>query len=205
MTNDFKEPFGYIHPKSTYILGLDLNRRGKDSTAFSILEQLPFNDPNIFLSYFEEHNYDVLTKAIDRVILLHAYFDFKKIYIDSTGLGSGVCDVLKQKISGGIVEEVMFTQKSKAEMFWNLKLLMQQNKLKLPNYLANSNALAKKLYFQLLAIRQEQDENDRLPKIYHDSKMHDDLVCSLALAALYFNQRKSFKKSYGLYGNNPTI
>jgi phage FluMu gp28-like protein len=194
---DIIKPTGSIHSKSTYVLGLDLNRRGADETALVILEK-PFTSDKVFVCYIETHNYSKLTEAIGRVLSLNALFEFSKIYLDSTGLGSGVCDVLKEKIPNGIVEEVIFTRKSKPEMFNNLKLLMQQGKLKFPNYLETENHQAKKLYFQFLSIQQEFTSDSEVPKIYHEDNTHDDIVCALALAALHFSPRRQIRRGYGL-------
>lgn len=196
---DMLRPPGSIHPKSTYVLGLDLNRRGNDETAFVVVERFALTE-NLFVSYIETNNYKTLTAAIGRTLYLHSIFNFTKIYVDSTGLGSGVCDVLKEKIGHGIVEEVMFTRNSKAEMFYNLKLLLQQKKLFIPDYLTNSETVVKKMYFQFLSIQQEFTGDSEIPKIYHDKGTHDDIVCSLALACIYFNQKRNRKSGYFLSG-----
>lgn len=193
-----------INSKSTYILGVDLNRRGKDETAFVVLEQFPFDDNTVIVSYIETCNYTNLAETIDRIMILNSYFDFRKIYVDATGMGGGVFDVLNKKLSRGIVEEVIFTRNSKAEMFYNLKLLMQQKRLKFPNYLESTNPYVKKLYFQLLSIRAEfsDDSQSKVPKIFHESTSHDDIVCSLALAALYFEKKYGRRKYHLVSGSN---
>lgn len=197
---DIRLPSGAVFEKSKYVLGADLNRRGADETAFVVLEQLPFGDTNIFVSYLETQNFSKLTETIGRILHLHSVFNFDKIYIDATGLGSGVCDVLKEKIGGGIVEEIIFTSKSKPEMFVNLQLLMQQGKMKIPDYIQMNNALAKKLYFQFLSILREYKGDSEVPRVYHEKGKHDDLVCSLALAALYFQPHKTRRKGYNISG-----
>lgn len=192
-------PSGAVNSKSTYSMGVDLNRKGADATAFVVLEK-PFNSEKCFLVYMEVHNYNKLTEAIGRILYLHSIFNFKKIYIDTTGLGGGVTDVLTEKISNGVIEEVMFTKNTKAEMFYNLKLLMQQQKIHIPNYVTDSNSLSKTLYYQLLEIHQEFTGNSEIPKIYHTSTSHDDLVCALCLAALHFKPANMIKKHYSLSG-----
>ena len=80
------------HPKATYILGLDLARHGKDESAFVVIEQAPFKQ-DLRVVYIDTTNDKPLTDAIGRVISLHSKFSFSKVYIDETGLGSGVVDV----------------------------------------------------------------------------------------------------------------
>ncbi len=123
-------PNGEIHPKSTYILGVDIARQGADETALVILEQIAF-DTNIFVSHIETLNTPDLNSAIGRVLFLDKFFSFKKIIVDMTGMGAGVVDILKSKL-GYKVEGIWYTQKLKAEMFTNLKLLMMR---KLINYI----------------------------------------------------------------------
>jgi phage FluMu gp28-like protein len=194
-------PTGSIHPKSTYVLGVDLNRKGKDSTAFVVLEN-PFNSDGIFLVYVEVKNYDSLTQPIGRILFLNSLFNFKKIYIDTTGLGGGVTDVLTEKLGSGIVEEVIFTRISKPHMFNNLRLLMQQQKIYFPNYLTTKKEEHKKLYFQFLSINQAFSSDSEMPKISHQPRTHDDIICALALASLEFQPKNTISRSYSLVGVN---
>ena len=178
---------------------------GKDETALVILEQLPF-DVNIFVSYLEIIPTTDLSEVIGRVLFLSKFYKFKKIIIDETGLGGGVVDVLKSKMPGGKVEGIWYTQKSKAEMFTNLKLLMMKQKggLFLPDYLHMNDAIIKKMYYQFLAITQVYKDGDatRLPKISHEQRTHDDLVNAICLAAMYFKVGGNQKKRYLLGGFN---
>ena len=112
-------PIGELNYKSTYILGVDPARSGADETALVILEQIAF-DTNIFVSHIETLNTPDLNTAIGRVMFLDSFYNFKKIIIDETGLGAGVCDILKSKLNHK-VEGIWYTQKLKAEMFTNLK------------------------------------------------------------------------------------
>jgi len=193
-------PQGFIHPKSQYILGMDVARTGADESAFVVLEKNQFS-PNIFICYLETLKTPDLKSAINRVIFLNKFFNFKKIIIDETGLGAGVSDVLKGEI-GNKVEGIWYTLKSKAELFNNLKLLMirKEGRLFIPDYNISSNAMVRKLYYQFLSIHQDMKDGMSTPKFSHDEKQHDDLVNALALAASYFDVRKRLRKIYGLVG-----
>lgn len=195
-------PYKNIHPKASYFLGVDIARHGADETALVIIEQQPFagvEDP-VYVCYVETYSNKDLTHTIGRILYLYSLFNFKKITIDETGLGSGVVDVLKEKIEAGVIEGVTFTRKIKAEMFYNLKLMMQQGKLKIPNFLFNANINCKKMYYQFLNIQQEFNSNSELPTIYHESNTHDDTICSLALACWQFRPAKMHRRNYGLSG-----
>jgi len=171
-------PRGEFNRKSTFILGCDPARTGADESALVVLEQ-PFSSTNIFVTYMEALHTPDLRDLIGRVLYLHKFFNFKKIYIDETGLGAGVTDILKGKLPGK-VEGVWYTQKIKAEIFNNLKLLMQrpESKLYLPDYRTQDNAIIKKMYYQFLSISRTFKDNDptRTPKISHESRTHDDIV-----------------------------
>ena len=197
-----RKPIAEYNPKSKYILGLDVARTGKDETALVILEQLPF-DENIFITYIETLDTPRLTMAINRVIFLDSFFHFEKIYIDETGLGAGVCDILKEKLKHR-VEGIWYTQKSKVEMFNNLKLLMvrKNGALYIPDYTSTTNPSVRKMFYQFLSITQEYKDDDatKLPKISHEDREHDDIVNATALAAMYFNIGKNIRRAYPLAG-----
>jgi len=190
--------FPTIQSQAKYILACDPARMGKDASGFIVLEKLKNSDV-VYVKYIDTTNNTKLTETIGRILYLHSYFNFTKIYLDSTGMGSGLTDVLKEKLGNGVVEEIVFTRNSKAEMFFNLKILMQQGKLKIPNYITNNDTMCKKLYMQFLEIQQEYNSNSDIPKIFHTLNAHDDLVCALALACLYFKVGRG-RRGYSIAG-----
>lgn len=187
-------PSTEINPKSIYVCGVDFGRT-KDETAITILEQPAFQT-KIYFAYCETHQNMSLTDAVRRIQFLHTKFNFKKIYCDNTGLGIGPVDSLKEIIgkNSGIVEGITFTNASKAEMFTNLKLLLEQQKLLLPEDI--NDPRVKKLTLQLLSIIVDYDSGR--VKFSHEERSHDDVVCSLALACLYFKPGHTLKRKYGL-------
>jgi hypothetical protein len=200
MVKDIRVPSGGFNDKSTYVAGVDIARTGKDETAIVVLEQLPF-DNNIFICYIETLHTPDLNMAINRMIFLNQIFNFKKIICDETGLGAGVTDVLKQKL-GVKVEGIWYTNKSKNEIFNNLKILMTKKtaRLYIPDYNTSTNPIIRKMFYQFLSINQEASETGNI-KIYHEERSHDDIINALALAASYFNIKKSVR-SYPFLGIN---
>lgn len=200
-----KIPQGQYNEKSTYVLGVDPARTGKDQTGLIILEQPPFQF-NIFVVYIELLHTPDLVDLKNKIIYLNERFNFKKIIIDETGLGAGVSDMLKEKFKGK-VEGVWYTQNKKAEMFYNLKLLMTKKtsetepQLFIPDYNTSNNQFVRKLYYQFLSIQQEFNERS-IPRIFHEEHSHDDAVNALALAATYWKIGKSNRKHYGFAGFN---
>ena len=196
---NIRVPIGEINDKSIYICGLDVARTGKDETAIVILEQLPF-DNNIFIKIIETLHTPDLTMAIGRVQYLDSIFHFKKIIVDETGLGAGVSDSLKNKMQGRVTG-IWYTNKSKNELFLNLKLLMSRanRKLYIPDYSRSTDSLIRKMFYQFLSIKQEvSDKSDNL-RITHEVREHDDIINALALAASWFNVIKR-RRSYPLLG-----
>lgn len=182
------KPRGEIMPKSTFVLGVDLARMGEDSTVFVVLEK-PFDDNDVYVAFIKEVAHNLLNEAADYIKFLDTTFHFEKIYIDTTGLGSGVFDFLTADQSFNYrCVDCMFGSNLdgkpfKEVMFSNLKMLMektakgQSGGLHLPNH--------KKLLYQLIDLRYEIANNGRV-KIHHSDRGHDDLADALALACLYF-------------------
>jgi phage FluMu gp28-like protein len=193
-------PKGEINPYNTFTMGVDFARFGKDASAIIVLEQ-PRDSDKVYIVYLEEIQKKPLTDVITRILYIQSMINCKKIYCDVTGLGAGPVDILKEKI-GGAVEGVTFTAQSKVDMFYNLKLLLQQKRLIIPDYTTVNKPLVKKLFYEFLSIKKEQKTDDKLPRITHEEGTHDDLVCALALACLFFRVGKKFRRSYGLAGVN---
>jgi len=180
-------PIGAIHPKSEYILGVDFARMGQDSSVFIILEK-PFGEEIIYVVYIEEMKHRHLNEAVGKVKFLDAKFHFHKIYLDETGLGSGPTDMLREHFGGFKVQGVYFTIKSKQDLYSNLKRMMEQKQLKIPNY--------RKLLFQLADLRYEVTSSGNL-KIHHSERGHDDFPDALALACFHYTVKS--KSEYHLF------
>jgi phage FluMu gp28-like protein len=131
--------------------------------------------------FIDSYKHKALTEAIGRIKYSDYKFNFKRILIDSTGLGAAVSDIIKEDLKFK-VEDITFTMKSKQSMFGNLKLQLEKGRLKLPNH--------RKLYYQLLDLRYEVSKTGDL-KLHHSKNGHDDFPDALALACYYFRQQSS--------------
>jgi len=189
------KPIGEITPKATFVLGVDLARMGEDSSVFVVLEK-PFDEEDIFVAFIKEIKHNLLNEAADYIKFLDNTFHFEKIYIDTTGLGSGVFDFLtvddsfsyrcvdctfSSSLNGKPFKEVIYS---------NLKMLLEKNIKKQPGGLHLPNH--KKLLYQLLDLRYEIANNGRI-KIHHSERGHDDYADALALACLYFKPSEYVK------------
>lgn len=177
--SDYKPLFLPTQGKQ-YYLGADIARFGTDSTVLTVVEKGSEMLPHKVVQIKELHGLPV-DEVIEEIFALHKVFHFNKIYTDETGLGAGVTDVLRQRLGErnkakfatsakqydyqDIVVGVTFTIKSKVDIFSNLRVLMEQGRLIIPNN--------KKLVYQLKDFRYERTESGNM-KLHHSDGGHDD-------------------------------
>lgn len=125
--------------RGTYFYGADVARMDRDEFAHEIVER----SPERLLRHVES----IVTKNVPlpasarHIMHLNKQYDFKKEYIDSGGMGIGVCDILredddnKRKVveinnASRIYNNVEGKKKIiKEELYHNLKNLLETNKL----------------------------------------------------------------------------
>jgi len=170
--------------KNIYVLGVDVARKGEDSSVFIVIEKSHLGE-GLKVIYLQETKQRELTDTIGRIIYLHEKFNFNAIYIDETGVGGGVYDVVKEKIKRTNVEGVIFTTQSKMDMYSNLEVHMNRGLLTLPNH--------KKLLYQLMDLRYEfigGTSQAGQMKIHHSEKGYDDYPDALAIACMHFQTKR---------------
>lgn len=106
-----------------------------------------------------------------RIEAAYLRFNRGRLVMDATGVGDPVVEDLAHK--GLTVEPFKFTEQSKRELLTHLAMLLEQDKIKLPN--------DPELLSELDAIQWGIGENGKT-KIVTVEGMHDDRVMSLALA-----------------------
>lgn len=173
----------------TYILGCDFARMGEDSNVFVIAEVGKDEEPHKVV-YIQEIKQTKLDVIIDFVLDLYRHWRFQRIYMDETGLGAGITDVLARELNptrirarvdafnksyygNDIVIGVTFSLKNKLDIFSNAKLLMERRMILIPQHPA--------LVFQLQDFRYEQTASMHI-KLHHAEGGHDDFADSFALA-----------------------
>lgn len=167
-----------------YFLGVDIARYGTDETVY-IVSEVDKND-NAKIVFIRSTSKKPITDVIGRVKELHNAFNFSGIYIDETGLGAGAADSLiqaglpiknlniKQDTSKVFRERgVQFTLINKEALYKNLKLLMEQGRIKIPYH--------DKLRLQTTQLIAEYTEAGHL-KLSHPERGHDDFPDALALS-----------------------
>ena len=118
---------------------------------------------------FNQIDYNLQKARIEAEYLRHRG-GITKVVMDSTGVGEPVYDDLSQRIT---VEPFHFTMDSRNQLMRNLQLMLEQDKIKLPN--------DEELISELESFKYTLKDQGRV-KIEVPEGMHDDMVMSLALA-----------------------
>jgi hypothetical protein len=160
---------------SNNYLGNDIASEGEDESVF-----ISLTDFDNKLKCFDISNYEKNKprEVVGMNMELYKKYSYVKMCLDKTGSGEGPEDWLKEElgkigVSESVVEGIRFTVQSKMDMYSNLKKIMNQGKLVIPNH--------KKLIFQLRDLRFERTSSGTI-KIHHSENKHDDYPDALALA-----------------------
>jgi len=128
---------------SNFYLGVDIARYGGDENAFVIVEL--YNNHGIHLKAVKCHVTSRVstTDTIGRIIEFNKLYNFKKIFIDSSGVGGAVFDVLFDRFGRKVIGlenaskriEIQGHEKQKGilkeDLYSNLLMLLETNKLEL--------------------------------------------------------------------------
>jgi len=169
------------HPKHMYYLGVDCARMGEDESVLMVLERNAFTQ-ELRIVYIEVWETNTIPQLSGRVRFLDTQFRFQSMHVDMAGLGSGVYDNLNLAIPGRTVG-CKFTTKEKQDIYSNLKVLMENGKLKFPRN--------RKLLEQLKDLRYDTMPSGDL-KIHHSENGYDDYPDALALACSACNQMATY-------------
>ena len=139
MTLKRRERFAEQH---TYFMGLDIARLGEDLSVFSIVDRTDKENLEQVESIMTSKTR--LNETTKQTLDLDKIYNFKKIYIDDGGVGGGVFDYLLQDVQTKRKVEAINnssrpldkddTHKKKIlkeDLYNNLLMLMEQDKLKL--------------------------------------------------------------------------
>jgi len=179
-----------------YFMGIDVAYAGKDKSVFTIMESDAKYSYGKVVHIFEYITNDTGT-AYDKACELQFNWKCKKIFPDATTAGSGLAMLLARKYNASttkkstsdIVEAYVFTNKSKIDMFSNLKLHMEHNSISFPHH--------KDLIYQLQDFRYELSDKSDAVKLHHSAGGHDDFPDSLALACLGIHRNRIPTMYYG--------
>lgn len=153
-----------LKPGRRYQIGVDLAKHHDftvvtaiDLHTFDVVKQMEFNN----LDWNEQK--EIIVKEVK-------YWNKGRTIVDSTGVGDPITDDLKRQ--GLFVEPFHFTETSREQLLNNLKILLEQGRIKIPN--------DQKLIDQLKSMQYELE--GRKVKMRVPENLHDDRIMSLALA-----------------------
>lgn len=142
----------------------------------------PFN-LNFFIAYpqerFNQVDWNLQKARIEAIARRHSSIDVNQsalIWADATGVGDPVVEDLRARglrIGGENGEGFKFTESSRSNLLSNLAILLEQDKIKLPN--------DEGLVAELEAFQYRLTERGKI-KVQVPEGMHDDRVMSLALS-----------------------
>ena len=160
------------------ILSVDVARFGADRTVMTLVDRI---DESYFVRGIEVFEKLSTMETTGHIINLNKKFHFDEIVVDSTGLGGGVVDRLKEQgiyvtglIVGGSPDDKEVFANRKAELYAKAKTLFEEGKLKIIR--------KQQLIDELLAIETEYTSEGKL-RIVDPRKSPDyadSLVYSLA-------------------------
>ena len=176
-----------VSPTEVFYAGVDLARLGEDSTVI-ITVKWEAETRTAIVADIVETKHELLTQAIGRIRKLDEEYKYSKIFLDPTGLGAGVLDVLREQIGGRAIG-VTFTIQAKEDLFNNLKLLMERGVIHIPKH--------DKLLFQLNDLRYEYKSSGH-QSIHHSDNGHDDYPDAFALAVWFYRSGMG-KVSYNVF------
>lgn len=167
-------------------LGADLASSGADQSVYVSID----DDGNVF--DIDYTNDEPMTDAMGRIKELDAYHSYNKIVIDSTSLGAGVVDKLKEDL-GAKVDGFKFTNPKKQDLYNTLKNELQEQNLSIEYIPNKSNRPSNKLVTQCLELERSYTSGGRL-KIEHPPNSHDDFSDAFALA-VWAKSRQSYAQT----------
>jgi phage FluMu gp28-like protein len=169
-------------------LGVDLASTGGDESVYVSID----GDGNVF--DIEHTANRSMTDAMGRVRELDSYHDYATIMIDSTGLGTGVVDQIKEDL-GRKVQGFKFTNEKKQSLYNTLKNQLQDGSVSY-SFVPGKDEAENKMVDQCLQLEYEYTSTGRT-KIHHPTGGHDDFSDALALAVWAKSQKNMARSDKG--------
>ena len=161
VSDTYEEP----HETHRYVMGVDLAKL-RDWTVLTVVDKQTHRV--VAWDRFQKIDYPLQKQ---RIVSLAKKYNNAKIFIDSTGVGNPITDDLKRE--GLIIDNYVFTNKSKIDLINKLSLFIEEKGIWIPDEPELINEL------EIFAI--EITEGGTI-KYEAPIGMNDDCVCSLALA-----------------------
>jgi len=186
---DCQKDYSMLPPTSNakYVLGFDPARMGEDSACACILEQIAYGKlTREELPWRISRIYELKNKTLNQQLgfikKLNSIWNFEKIMVDDTGLGGGLTENLLGE--GLPVEGIVFSIKSKEELYSYCKIQMQNGKIIFPRN-KNNDLDGEKLKKQMNEIKFEYQKGTGFIKLSPATKHSRDDYCSALVLGLW--------------------
>ncbi|MBA8964751.1 hypothetical protein JOJ86_006029 [Rhodococcus percolatus] len=190
------------------VAGLDWGK-SVDSNVLVLLSVLDnVDDPTrsddlcYYLPHIESHKRLAYSEFANRIVDVAKHYRIRTVVSELNGVGAPATEMLEARIREQRhqlmyrtrVEGVHTTNRHKQDRFGNLKLLMQQHRIALPNN--------PELLDQLRALERTTTEHGNVKIAVPETAGHDDAALSLAQATAKINPRRSTHNWAGSGGIN---
>ena len=155
-------------------LGVDLASTGGDESVYVCLD----DEGNVF--DIEHTSEKPMTDAMGRIRELDSYYNFSQIMVDSTSLGQGTVDQVKEGL-GQKVSGFKFTNEKKQDLYNTLKNEIQKENVTIPYIPGKNDQAGNKLVNQCLDLEFSFTSSGKM-RIEHPPGGHDDFSDAFALA-----------------------
>lgn len=170
-------------------LGVDLANTGDDSSVYVCID----GDGNVF---HVEHTSDKpMTDAMGRIRDLDGFYSFQQIMVDSTSLGQGTVDEVKQDL-GRKVNGFKFTNEKKQSLYNTLKNELQNGEIAFPYIPGKSDKAGNKMVNECLDLEYSYTSSGKM-RIQHPPGGHDDFADALALSVWAKSNRRMAQPDSG--------
>ena len=162
------------HADHMYVAGWDFAKH-LDWTVGYVLDVTDEN--NIYVVHterFQKESYDYI---VDRVVQVSNLYHTAMIALDATGVGAPLVDRINNEVAN--MEAIVFTADTKNSLMNNLKMLMEQGRIKF-DYEDNEELVSEMRYYSY----ELSKRSDHV--LMGTQKEHDDCVTALALATWAF-------------------
>lgn len=174
---------------SVTFLGVDLASTGGDESVYVSID----DEGNVFDI---EHTTDKpMTDAMGRIRELDSYHDYNKIMVDSTSLGQGTVDQVRESL-GKKVEGFKFSNEKKQSLYNTLKNELQNKNIAFEYIPGKNNLAGNKMVNQCLELEYSYTSSGKM-RIEHPPGGHDDFSDALALAVWAKSQKKFARSDKG--------
>jgi phage FluMu gp28-like protein len=174
---------------NTTYLGVDLASTGGDESVYVCID----DDGNVF--HIEHTSDKPMTDAMGRIRELDSYYTFNKIMVDSTSLGQGTVDQVKEDL-GNKVQGFKFTNEKKQSLYNTLKNQLQNGNITYPYIPGKNDKAGNKMVNQCLELEYSYTSSGKM-RIEHPPGGHDDFSDALSLAVWAKSKKRLARSDKG--------